>query len=295
MSRDGRRYVGPLDVRLRGFAVGHSLLERFTRPSVRSRPPVSSTTVTDPAPPLLVDAHDHKLYITLNRPEALNAQNQAMRDALVGAVQRLDDDADLLVGILYGAGGRAFSAGADLKELSAAAARSRPVPEQHRHQWVHFEAVRWASKPIIAAIDGYCLGGGLELANYCDVRVATERSRFGQPEPRTAGGRAGPALHQLVRTVPIGEALLMHLTSQPIDARRAYEIGLVQKLCPDTEALLAETDAIADQMIECNPFALRQIKRLVRWGADMTAEQVEKLGLLVDEVRWQENSAERRS
>jgi enoyl-CoA hydratase/carnithine racemase len=193
-----------------------------------------------------------------------------------------------MVGIIYGKGGRAFSAGADLKEPPPAAeARRHPVPEHQRGQWIHFEAVRWASKPIIAAIDGHCLGGGLELANYCDIRLATEASRFGQPEPRTVGGTAGPALHQLVRTIPIGEALLMQLTSQPIDARRAYEIGLVQRLCPDAESLLAEADAIADRMIECNRTALRQIKRIVKWGSEMTSEQAEKLRLFADEVRWE--------
>jgi enoyl-CoA hydratase/carnithine racemase len=242
--------------------------------------------MTEAAQPVLMEAREHKLYITLNRPEALNAQNQALRDALVAAIERLEGDPDLLVGIIYGSGGRAFSAGADLKEVRSAADSHHPVPEQHRRQWVHFEAVRWASKPIIAAIDGYCLGGGLELANYCDIRIATEASRFGQPEPRTVGGTAGPALHQVVRTIPIGEALLMQLTSQPMSARRAYEIGLVQRLCPDKDALLAEADTIADQMIECNPMALRQIKRLVRWGADMTAEQVEKMKLFADEVQW---------
>ena len=249
--------------------------------------------MTDTVQPVLVEARDHKLYITLNRPEALNAQNQPLREALVAAIERLEGDPDLLVGIIYGAGGRAFSAGADLKEVRSASGSRRPLPEQHDRQWVHFEAVRWASKPLIAAIDGYCLGGGLELANYCDVRIATEGSRFGQPEPRTVGGPAGPALHQIVRTIPVGEALLMQLTSQPMEAQRAYEIGLIQRLCPDRDALIAEADAIADQMIACNPMALRQIKRLVRWGADMTAEQVEKMKLFANEVLWHQAVGER--
>ena len=242
--------------------------------------------MTDTPDTLLVEARDQKLYMTLNRPEALNAQNQAMRDALVAAINRLEGDADLLVGIISGAGGRAFSAGADIKAGGASSDPRHPIPEQQKQQWRHFEALRWASKPLIAAIDGYCVGGGLELANYCDIRIATEGSRFGQPEPRTVGGPPGPALHQLVRAIPIGEALLIQLTSQPIDARRAYEIGLIQRLCPDRKSLMAEADAIADQMIACNPRALRQIKRLVKWGSDMTAEQVEKMRLLTEELNW---------
>ena len=235
------------------------------------------------SPVVVVDAQNHKLVMTLNRPEALNAQNDEMRELLVGAIDRLENDAELLVGIVHGVGGRAFSAGADLKEV-ATSPPGRVVPEHQRWMWRHFEAFRWASKPLIAAIDGYCLGGGLELANYCDVRLATESSRFGQPEPRTLGGTAGPALHQLPRLLPLGEAMLVQLTSQPMSAHRAYELGLVQRLCPDVEALLAEAHAIADQMIECNPDALRTIKRVVRWGSDMSAEQSEKLALLASEA-----------
>ena len=211
-------------------------------------------------PPVVVEARNRKLYVTLNRPEALNAQNDEMRELLVGAIGQLETDADLLVAIVNGAGGRAFSAGADIKEL-AGEPSARIVPEHQRWQWRHFEAFRWASKPIIAAIDGYCVGGGLELANYCDVRVATEASRFGQPEPRTVGGGPGPALHQARTAMPLGEALLVALTAAPMSAQRAYEVGLVQRLCPDADALLAEADAIADQMIQCNPDALRTIKR----------------------------------
>jgi len=236
----------------------------------------------DTSPAVIVEARDRKLFITLNRPHALNAQNDEMRDLLVAAIDRLETDPDLLVGIVHGVGGRAFSAGADLNEVGSGGP-GRPVPQHRRPSWRHFEAFRWATKPIIAAIDGWCLGGGLELANYCDIRIATGSSRFGQPEPRTVGGTAGPALHQLPRVIPLGEALLMQLTSQPMSAQRAYEIGLVQRLCADADALLAEADAIADQMIECNPTALRRIKRVVRWGADMAVEQAEMLALMGEE------------
>jgi enoyl-CoA hydratase/carnithine racemase len=232
---------------------------------------------------VVVETEGRKLFVRLNRPGAMNAQNEEMRDLLVAAIDRLETDRELLVGIVHGLGGRAFSAGADLKERPDRAPTGRFVPEHSRPAWRHFEAFRWASKPLIAAIDGYCLGGGLELANYCDIRIATDASRFGQPEPRTVGGTAGPALHQLPRTLPPGEALLMQLTSQPMSAARAYQLGLVQRLCPDPETLMAEATAIADEMIECNPTALRTIKRVVRWGADMSAEQAEMLAQLASE------------
>lgn len=251
--------------------------------------------MTEPA--VLVEAMDHKLFMTLNRPQAMNAQNEEMRTLLVEAIDRLERDPALLVGIVYGAGGQAFSAGADLKEGRAAREaeaatgaadglppRPIPLPEHQRPQWRHFEAFRWCTKPLIAAIDGYCLGGGLELANYCDIRIATEASLIGQPEARTVGGGVRPGTHQLVRRVPMGEAMLIMLTAQPITGRRAYEIGLVQRLCADTDALLAEAEEIADQIGECDPNALPTIKRIVRWGADMSAEQAEMMGLLVNEA-----------
>jgi enoyl-CoA hydratase/carnithine racemase len=235
-------------------------------------------------PAVLVEVRDRRMYIGLNRPRALNAQNDEMRTLLVDAVERMDADPDVLVGILHGIGGRAFSAGADLKEHGKGGPPGRLRPEGQRPVWRHFEAVRWAAKPIIAAIDGYCLGGGLELANYCDIRIATERSSFGQPEPRTVGGTSGPGLIQLSRLIPQGEALLLQLTSQPMTATRAYEIGLVQRLCADADALMAEADALADQMIECNPSALRTIKRVVRWGDGLPPEQAEKLAMIATEA-----------
>jgi enoyl-CoA hydratase len=198
---------------------------------------------------------------------------------------------------VYGAGGRAFSAGADMSEFGpvreAEAARAAadglpprlfPPPEHQRISWRHFEAFRWCSKPLIAAIDGYCVGGGLELANYCDLRLATVTSLFGQPEARTTGGGVRPATHQLVRSIPVGEALRILLTARPITAQRAYEIGLIQQVCPDVETLLAEANAIADQMAECDPNALATIKRIVRFGGDMSADQAEVLGLMATEA-----------
>jgi enoyl-CoA hydratase/carnithine racemase len=231
---------------------------------------------------VLVEIRDRKIYIGLNRPSAMNAQNEEMRTLLVDAIERMESDPEVLVGIVYGVGGRAFSAGADMKELIPAPP-GRLRPEGQRFAWRHFETVRGASKPLIAAIDGHCLGGGLELANYCDIRIATEVSTFGQPEPRTVGGPAGPGLHQLPKLMPLGEVLLMQLTGRSMTAQRAHQIGLIQLLCPDREALMSAADAIAQEMIECNPDALRVIKRVTRWGAHMSSEDAEKLAMIATE------------
>ena len=126
-------------------------------------------------------------------------------------------------------------------------------------------------KPMIAAINGYCLAGGLEMALACDIRIATEPSRFGLPEPRRSL-LAGYGLHNLSRMIPLGEALHMQLTGTHITAERAYQIGLVQRLVPDREALLAEADAVADEIVLCAPLAVQAIKKVVKTGRSLPPE-----------------------
>jgi dehydration protein DpgD len=227
-------------------------------------------------PPVLVEAEDHTLYITLNRPSVLNAQNQAMRAALVDALERLDDDNDLRVGVLTGAGGRAFSAGADLKEIRATTGPPRArLPVQERTQWIHFRRLERVRKPVIAAIDGYAFGGGLELALLCDIRVATEASTLALPEPRTVGGVAEVAVHRLSRMIPLGEALRLHLTASPMTADRAHTIGLVQYLVPDRQAMYEKVSAIAKDMMQCSADALRLVKLVSRRAPTMSIGESE--------------------
>jgi enoyl-CoA hydratase/carnithine racemase len=130
-------------------------------------------------------------------------------------------------------------------------------------------------KPIIAAVDGYALGGGFELALACDIRVATEVSRFGLPEPR-AGMLAQYGLGHLSRMIPLGEALRLQLTGSQIAARRAYGIGLVQELCPDRAAMFASAAKLADAIARCSPPAVRAIRRVVTVGRNLPAFYAEQ-------------------
>jgi enoyl-CoA hydratase/carnithine racemase len=219
--------------------------------------------------------------ITLNRPEVLNALNPELRDALAGAVRAFDDDHDLLVAIITGAGGRAFSTGADLKAMSSAASAqpdderlAYPIPRVGESPGT--DELRACTKPVIAAIDGHCVAGGFELALSCDIRVATRQSTFGLPEPRRSL-IAGPGLVGLSRLIPLGEALRMQLTGSPIGAERAYQIGLVQELADDRDELFAIAGAIAAEIAECAPLAVRVIKDVVMTARDMTIEQAWKL------------------
>lgn len=217
---------------------------------------------------LRYEKRNRKGYLTLNRPEAMNAFNAELAQAFAAAVKDAEQDDDVLVLIVTGHGGKAFSAGADLKEMSR---RDVTVVS---NAWQEADAN--CVKPIIAAIDGYCMAGGLELALRCDIRVATRNSTFALPEPRRSL-LAGYGLHHLSRMIPLGEALFMQLTGAPITAERAWQIGLIQKLVQDRAALVAETDAIADDILKCAPLAVQAIKRIVKTGRNLPPEYSMKL------------------
>ena len=164
-----------------------------------------------------------------------------------------------------------FSAGADLKEMSQRdSAAGAPVTGRSAGRADGFGAMRDCRKPVVAAIDGYCVAGGFELSLMCDIRVASEHSQFGLPEPRRSL-LAGPGLHNLSRMIPLGEALLIQLTGSYIPARRAYEIGLVQRLAPDRAGVMAEANAIADEILLGAPLAVQAIKRITKIARNVSA------------------------
>jgi enoyl-CoA hydratase/carnithine racemase len=224
------------------------------------------------APPVLVEVREQRMYVTMNRPEVLNAQNQPMRVALVEAFDRFDADPDLRVAILSGAG-RAFSAGADIKEMQARTDEradgdaAGPAPEQNPTH-IHFDRVWQTDKPVIAAIHGFAVGGGFELSQLCDLRVVTRDAQLGQPEPRNIGGLGSFALQHLHHLVPRGEAMLVHMTGAPISGERAYQVGLAQRLADDRDGALAAADALAEEVLQCSAASLRRIKQVLRAEVD---------------------------
>jgi enoyl-CoA hydratase/carnithine racemase len=215
-------------------------------------------------------------FVSINRPAALNALGHGVGTRMASELSEFESDEHQRVAVITGEGGRAFSVGGDLKEMAAAALRQTPeerrgfpIPRlgsMHPH-----DDIANCSKPVIAAIDGYCLAGGFEIALMCDIRVATTQSSFGLPEPRR-GLIAGPGLHSLSRMIPLGEALHMQLTGSRIEADRAYQIGLVQALAPDRDELFRVVRQICAEMTECSPSALRAIKKIVRRGREMPLE-----------------------
>ncbi|MBM2824720.1 MAG: enoyl-CoA hydratase [Dehalococcoidales bacterium] len=227
--------------------------------------PVSSPTVK-------YETRDRVAWVTLNRPEAMNALNTEIRNAIGEAFLEATNDDGVLVIIVTGEGGKAFSAGADLAEMNQRnTGRKRTAIELPER-----DTVDKCPKPVIAAIDGYCLAGGLELALCCDIRIATEKSRFGMPEPRRSI-LAGYGLHNLSRVIPLGEALWIQLSGSQMTAQRAYDIGLIQALVTDRSALFAEAERMAGEIKLCAPLAVRAIKRIVKVGRNLPVEYSWKL------------------
>jgi enoyl-CoA hydratase/carnithine racemase len=223
------------------------------------------------------EVKDRVAWVTLNRPEAMNALSQGLLADLGTVFREIGRDDDVLVVILTGEGGRAFSAGADLKEMAArqaeqvASGAPRTIGPPDGAVSNPFDAVGKCRKPVIAAIDGYCLAGGFELAICCDIRVASRKSVFGLPESRRS------ILINLPRMIPLAEALRIALTGSPISSERAYQIGVIQEVAADRDEVMKVAQGIAEEILLGAPLAMQEIKRLVKEGVEMTIPQAEML------------------
>jgi enoyl-CoA hydratase/carnithine racemase len=216
------------------------------------------------------DASSRVTLITLNRPHVLNALDRRSQQELAAAIEDFHDDPHQRVAILTGAGERAFSVGGDLKEMARSSDAGQPPFEARRIDKLVASKIEQGPKPMIAAIDGLCVANGLELALACDIRVSTKSSQFGLPEV-VHGMLAGPGLVALRRQVPLGEALLLHLTGDVMGAERAHAIGLVQRLHDDKSAMLASALELAERIAGHEPHVVQTIRDVVR-GRDRPLE-----------------------
>jgi len=200
-------------------------------------------------------------YATINRPERLNACDFETYNRLAEIWREFDGDPALRVGILTGTGERAFSAGSDVKsDYVDAHEASRPNPL--------FPVMGALGKPIIAAINGHCNGGGLEQALFCDIRVAAEHSQFGLGEVRLGWLPGAGGTQHLPRLIPLGRALEMLYTGNRIDAKEALRLGLIDHMVPMGQ-LMAKCEAIAGEICKSAPLAVQAIKRAALRGLDM--------------------------
>jgi len=205
---------------------------------------------------------------TINRPEAMNALNVETVRELLEAMVDFRDDPKLWVGIVTGAGERAFCGGADIKD-------TLPFMKEHRRDpWSMPPSIMrglelW--KPLIAAINGMALGGGLELALSCDIRIAAENARLGTPEVNLGMIPGWGGTQRLPRAISKCQAAEILLMGKPVDAEEAYRIGLVNKVVPQAE-VMATAKEWAESICQAGPLAVRAAKEAMLKGCDMTLE-----------------------
>lgn len=205
--------------------------------------------------------------ITVNRPEKRNALNRAARLEIQAALTDVREDPAVRVLILAGAGGKAFISGSDLTELSTFSPLQMEefMATLAQRLYTQFEQL---DKPVIAMIDGLCLGGGMELAMACDIRIASEGSRFGQTEILLGIIPGGGGTQRLARLVGAGKAKELIFTGSLIDAAEALQIGLVNRVCPAAE-LEATVTAMAERIANKSPVALKWAKRTVNASSEV--------------------------
>jgi enoyl-CoA hydratase len=243
----------------------------------------------------ILDERDGAVAIvTLNRPSVLNALNVTMVGELTRAFAEIEADQSVHVAILTGAGDRAFAAGADISELHALASAVEGTRLARAGQALTLQLERM-SKPVIAAVNGFALGGGCELAMGCDIRLASDRAKFGQPEINLGLIPGYGGSQRTARLAGRGMAMLLCLTGELIDAHEAHRIGLVERVLPPGE-LLAEAKRIAGVIATKSPLAVAAAKRAIDGGSDLpvaAALEIEALqfGSLINTSDFSEGTA----
>lgn len=219
---------------------------------------------------LLIENRDGIAVITLNRPQVVNAINDAIRVGLPRALAQADADPDIRAIVLHGGEGRGFCAGADIKEKrdneSLIAARTRLT----RDAWV--KAFDRTAKPVIAAIHGFCMGGGLEMALACDIRIASADAKFALPETGLGLIPGAGGTQRLPRLIGLSRALDMMLTGERIDAAEAHRIGLVSRLVDSADEVLPAALALAEKIAAKAPLATLYVKEAAVKGAGLPLE-----------------------
>ncbi|MBT3562591.1 MAG: enoyl-CoA hydratase [Gammaproteobacteria bacterium] len=216
------------------------------------------------------EVKDKVAWITLNRPAAMNSINPELRWQLSEHLNEVENNDDIWLAVITGAGQKAFCAGADLKHramernaTSEQLAKWRQLAQETKHiieRW-HFK------KPLIAMVNGYALGGGLEIAMACDIIVAADHAEFGLPEPRRGLIAGSAGVHRLPRQIGLKPAMGYLLTGRHMSAKRAFQLGLVNEVVPANE-LTDTVQGYVDDILRCAPLAVRATKEAAVKGLD---------------------------
>jgi len=209
---------------------------------------------------ILIEKSDRVATITINRPDKLNALNAEVRLTIAMALEQLRQDDDVRVAVLTGAGEKAFIAGADIGEF-----KGKSGVEGYRYIQTGdvYSAVERFPKPLIAMVNGFCLGGGCEVAMACDIRIASDTAKFGQPETNLGLIPGGGGTQRLPRLVGQGKAMKLIYTGDIIGAEEAERIGLVDEVVPQNE-LRKRTMLLAEKIAEKSPASLQAVKETIR-------------------------------
>ena len=216
-------------------------------------------------PTVLTETRGHVLVITLNRPEAMNSVNQDLAESLGAALDELDSNDDLRVGVLTG-NGRGFSAGMDLKAFVSG---GMPMVEGRGFAGI---TERAANKPLIAAVEGFALAGGLEIALSCDLIVASEGAKLGVPEVGVGLFAGAGALLRLPKVLPYAKAMEMALTGKPIKAEEAQELGMVARVVPKGDAVGAAVE-LAEAIAKNAPLGVAASKKIIAEASMLPDDQ----------------------
>ena len=214
---------------------------------------------------ILTDIQNNILKVTINRPEKLNALNQKTLQEIETAINSAQDNAEVKAIIITGSGEKSFIAGADISELAKSNAITGMKFASYGQKVMN--CIEQSTKPVIAAVNGFALGGGCELAMSCHIRVASDNAMFGQPEIKLGVIPGFGGTQRLTRLVGKGRALEMNLLGNMIDAKRAYEIGLVNQVVSQEE-LLPTVEKMAKQLTFSAPIAMQCIIDAINHGAE---------------------------
>jgi crotonobetainyl-CoA hydratase len=212
---------------------------------------------------ITTETQDHVFIMTINRPEVMNAVHPPACSEMAEAWDAFAADDELWVGVVTGAGERAFSAGNDLKHQASGGDMTWPASG-----FAGLTSRLDCDKPLIAAVNGLALGGGFEIALACDIIIASERASFGLPEPKVGLAALGGGIHRLPRQIGYKNAMAMLLTARRIDAAEAYRLGICQEVVA-ADQLMTRTIEWAQEIAACAPLSIRATKQAAQTGVDM--------------------------